>query len=169
MFRPTPTSLIYRSRSCRMYSFSNNERPARSVDAMYDVWRQKGRYYRLHCSEPLCRFLCIPFLNTSFSTFFRPNVSVLLFLLWGSSPRPRALARPPSSSSLSKSSSLTPISSMFTSFSSSFSCFRFFPDRPKPPMPPPILTLTRGGTANPKDLATLARSRALTLNIFLSE
>ena len=130
---------------------------------------QKKRCYRLHCCEPFCRFLCTPFLKTSLSTFFLPSVSVLLFLLCELSPRLRALALLPSSSSPSNSFSLTSISSTFTSSSSSSSCSRFFPDRPVPPVPPPILTLTRGGTANPKDFATLARSRALTLNIFLSE
>jgi len=133
---------------------------------MYDTRR---RDYRLHCCEPFCRSLCIPFLNTSFSTFFRPSVSVLLFLLCELSPRPRMFAPLLSSSSLSKSPSLTSISSISTSPSPPSSRFRFFPDRPVPPVPPPILTLTRGGTANPKDLATLAKSRALTLNIFLSE
>jgi hypothetical protein len=155
-----------------MYSLSmaeNHNRSVWSVYAMYDVLHQK-RDYRLHCCEPYCRFLCIPFLNTSFSTLFRPSVSALLFLLCESSPRPRTLAPLFSSSSLSKSSSLTSISSMSTSSPPSSSPrFRFFPDRPVLPVPPPILTLTRGGIANPKDLATLAKSKALTLKIFLSE
>lgn len=169
MFHPTPTVPLLPHSSCCMYLFSmaeNYERPARSAYAMYDIWHQKKRYYRLHCCEPFCRFLCIPFLNTSFSTLFRPSVSALLFLLCELSPRPRTLAPLFSSSSLSKSSSLTSISS--TSTSSSSSCFRF-PDRPVPPVPPPMLTLTRGGTANPKDLATLVKSKAFTLKIFLSE
>ena len=170
MIHPAPT-VSFLSLSSMLHVLAFNGRKLRTTCAVSvcNIRCTNKRCYRLHCCEPFCRFLCTPFLKTSLSTFFLPSVSVLLFLLCELSPRLRALALLLSSSSPSNSFSLTSISSTFTSSSSSSSCSRFFPDRPVPPVPPPILTLTRGGTANPKDFATLARSRALTLNIFLSE
>jgi hypothetical protein len=121
--------------------------------------------YRLHCSSPPFG-LSLLFLYTSLSIFFCPNVSTrrsFPFLRDGSS---RALSCSPSSAATPPSSASDIDNS---SPSSSSSRALFLPLFPVPPLPPPILTFTRGGTENPNAFPTFARSSALTSNIFFSE
>ena len=117
-------------------------------------------YHLLHCWPPAARaFLSLLFLNISFCTFFFPRVSILLLFpcrlfLFTSSP---------SSSSVHSFSSPLPSSS-----SSSLPRFLPFLDV-LVLLPPPTVTLTRGGTEKPKALPTLTRSREFTSKIFFSE
>lgn len=126
--------------------------------------------HRLHCClSPLRILLSIPFLYTSFSTARLPSVSSRLpFPVLRTCDR-LPLSSPFASSSLAASLSTASISSHCSSSSSPSSRFRFLPVLPAPPFPPPIVTFTRGGTANPNDFPTFARSSWLTSKIFLSE
>jgi hypothetical protein len=138
----------------------------RSSSRHNSVIKNPFKNHPLHCCpDAFALFRSFPFRYISFSTAFLPKVSTrrsFSFL--------RGLFRWDSSSITSSPLSAPPPSGMSSHSSSSASTS--FLRRLLPVVvgfPPPILTFTRGGTANPNAFPTFARSSALMSNIFFSE